>query len=912
MHMNFEIKKYKIVYYIVLAIFFSLTAVNGQNPINSSGMKLIDNSVSTSTNEILPFSLLDLSSVEKGFLLPRLTTEERRNIPKADLQQGLLIYNTTLDCIEFYNEGRDRWLNLCGEIEPAIFVIQDSKCASIQVEGNYAEGVFLKERANVIFIEVSVSTPGVYSVEATAYHGNDKNGYAFQASGVFPEAGNYHIALKGSGTPQKGYERDSNGVPMSQGDSIRFSLNNKEVTCITYNFVEKESLKYTVERIDPIGKFYTGVELTNAKSGNLEATITNITMGGIVEIHTLDNNGIRFTGRHRLTNAEIAARTAKIVLNGSGAPSVPRNTPLDFITNSHVKVEEGEVAEFFPYIVSIEFLDINFYCENATYPISHEGVFEYNTSLTSSNKIHVPLKVLATGRGELVGTVEINGSGYGYQTEKIEFTSGLIDFAFNNLSDDVQNIVLTPKVGTGKPTVGNKNITVKLKLTSKGAYDYDSSYPSEEYSVVGCNYNIPVHGAPVIYEMKDVKLFSKFRSITQTGNPYFITPKTKMPDEGSDEFKLLLTLVPQTAGEYEIRTNTLNGVSFYGKGIIEESDVTNRRKDISLKAFGMSQRDLPKNQALYTLTGNSEVTQSVAASIQVDYVYRAMKMYSIGGSSESWHPGGNNGWSFSGGTRLVRSLANFSWNGIVRIDKLDILGISNPQSASYVNSSTDMSNAASATTFRSNLNRADMVFIGGYNASNFTKQNTQLTYLSDYVKNEKGVLMYGEGNATQMQSFFQKLGYTISTQSYTGLSNVVSSTNAATELIIGNSTSHFGSAYQNISLVNRRIRGGGSASTFSITNLPVDFESVAYNGSNNQSFAYVHKTLGFVGVNNSVFMGGYITTANGSTMHSSYPMNSTANGAPLVGDNTYNAWFLLNLVHWAIDYAQEHQENVVK
>ncbi|MDH6599805.1 hypothetical protein M2306_000499 [Myroides gitamensis] len=41
-------------------------------------------------------------------------------------------------------------------------------------------------------------------------------------------------------------------------------------------------------------------------------------------------------------------------------------------------------------------------------------------------------------------------------------------------------------------------------------------------------------------------------------------------------------------------------------------------------------------------------------------------------------------------------------------------------------------------------------------------------------------------------------------------------------------------------------------------------------------------------------------------------MNSTVTGQPLVGDETYNSWFLLNLVHWAIDYAQEHQPNVVR
>lgn len=911
--MNFEMKQYNVLWYLVLAFFFSLATAHGQH----LGAKLNDNSVSTSTSDLLPFSLLDLSSTERGFLLPRLTTEERRNIPEANLQQGLMIYNTTIDCMEFYNEGRKRWLNLCGEVEPADFVIQDSKCATIKIEGDYFEGVFLKERANVIFLEVSVSNPGTYTIEANAFNGNSSNGYAFQGSGIFPEAGNYHIVLRGTGTPLQGYDRDNNGQPTSQGDGIKFVLNGKNATCTAYNFVEKESLTYKINQIDANGKFYTGVGLTNSRSGFLVATLSNITMGGTVEINTVDNNGIRFSGTHVLTNAEIASGTAKVTLNGNGSPAIPQATLLDFYTNSHVKVEEGQPVESFPYTLNIEPLDVNFYCANTQHPISYEGDFEYNTVLTGANKIHVPLNILSTGRGELIGTVEINGSGYGYQTEKIEFTSGIVDFVFNDLTNDVQNVVLTPKAGTGKPTVGNKDITVKLKLTSRGAYDYDSSYPSTETTVEGCDYNIPVIGAPVIYEMKDVKLFSKFRSISQSGNPYFITPKTKMPDVGSDEFKLLLTLVPQTAGEYEIKTNTLNGVYFYGKGIIEESDVANGTKEIALKAYGKSEKDLPKAQAKYTLTGNSEVVQSTVASVNVDYVYRAMKMYSIGGSTEAWHPGGNNGFAWSGGPRLVRSLANFSWNGVVRIDKLNIIGISDPQSVNYIDYSAHMSNSSVSNygIFRVNLKQADMVFVGGYNSRNFDKQNTQLEDLADYVKDKKGVLMYGEGNDVYMKSFFQKLGYSISTQTYNsnGFSNVVSSKNSVTELIMGNSNSYFGSAYQNISLENRRIKAGGSASSFSISNLPGDFDPIAYNGSNNLSFAYVHKTLGFVGVNNSVFMGGYVTTAGHSkTKQPNYPMNSTTAGAPLVGDNSYNAWLLLNLVHWAIDYAQEHQENVVK
>ena len=47
-----------------------------------------------------PSALLDLTSTEKGFLMPRMTTAQRNSI--ANPAQSLLIFNTTNQCIEIY------------------------------------------------------------------------------------------------------------------------------------------------------------------------------------------------------------------------------------------------------------------------------------------------------------------------------------------------------------------------------------------------------------------------------------------------------------------------------------------------------------------------------------------------------------------------------------------------------------------------------------------------------------------------------------------------------------------------------------------------------------------------------------------------------------------------------------------
>lgn len=56
-------------------------------------------------------AVLDISSVNKGVLVPRLNTQQRQNIPiPAD---GLLVYDIDLDCFFFYQSSSSSWQSLC-------------------------------------------------------------------------------------------------------------------------------------------------------------------------------------------------------------------------------------------------------------------------------------------------------------------------------------------------------------------------------------------------------------------------------------------------------------------------------------------------------------------------------------------------------------------------------------------------------------------------------------------------------------------------------------------------------------------------------------------------------------------------------------------------------------------------------
>ena len=55
-------------------------------------------------------AILDVSSDSKGFLAPRMTTAERDAIASPAI--GLIIYNTTEDCLEWWNGTI--WYRECG------------------------------------------------------------------------------------------------------------------------------------------------------------------------------------------------------------------------------------------------------------------------------------------------------------------------------------------------------------------------------------------------------------------------------------------------------------------------------------------------------------------------------------------------------------------------------------------------------------------------------------------------------------------------------------------------------------------------------------------------------------------------------------------------------------------------------
>jgi hypothetical protein len=144
--------------------------------------------VSISSGNTLPeeSAMLDVNSTSKGFLPPRMTTIQRNAI--ASPVQGLVIFNTDLNCLEFFTGTEDGWNCPC--LSQA-----DADCDGLTVNGSYITGVSLG-LGNTVTIGVNVFAPGGYHfVTGTV------NGYRFSARGTFTATGLQTVILRGAGTP---------------------------------------------------------------------------------------------------------------------------------------------------------------------------------------------------------------------------------------------------------------------------------------------------------------------------------------------------------------------------------------------------------------------------------------------------------------------------------------------------------------------------------------------------------------------------------------------------------------------------------------------------------------------------------------------------------------------------------------
>ena len=153
-----------------------------------------DGRVAVGENQIHNSAQMQISSTNKGVLIPRHTTDSRNRI--EDPANGLMIFNVTTNCLNYYDQASEEWLSMCGTYDPAhLELICDSDDQNEKPLINLNQSQELT-RQNTYTIQVNVVEMGTYNILLRS-----NNGYSYSASGTFIETGNRTVVLEGSGSP---------------------------------------------------------------------------------------------------------------------------------------------------------------------------------------------------------------------------------------------------------------------------------------------------------------------------------------------------------------------------------------------------------------------------------------------------------------------------------------------------------------------------------------------------------------------------------------------------------------------------------------------------------------------------------------------------------------------------------------
>ncbi|MCL2413629.1 MAG: hypothetical protein FWC94_00025 [Bacteroidales bacterium] len=222
--------------------------------------------------------------IVQGHRLPRLTTDQRNQIPVDSIfARGLVIFNTDVNCQQFWNGGE--WISLCGVVDPEMDVPADA-CHRIRVHGRYFKDAPL-DNSHFITMPILVTEPGTYTLTVRS-----NNGYFFHTSGVFTEPGTYDLTLLGMGLPTA-----------TQIDQLTFFVNGAEIatSCNITVEVQELTMGYRIDCFDirVVGEYIVNrIFLDEENHVVIPVEVLGL---GTTTIRTDQQNGIRFSGSREFT-----------------------------------------------------------------------------------------------------------------------------------------------------------------------------------------------------------------------------------------------------------------------------------------------------------------------------------------------------------------------------------------------------------------------------------------------------------------------------------------------------------------------------------------------------------------------------------------------------------------------------------
>ncbi|EPH13023.1 hypothetical protein MODO_0963 [Myroides odoratimimus] len=610
---------------LIVAMFFSIATSFAQNDLYTTKIK--DGSVANSSAAASENTVLELESVSKGFLLPRLTTSQRNAISIADKERGngLTIYNIDTDCVNYWSKTGNRWLSLCGSLPPAIMDISNCNAIKLSASGSdmLTQGKYLRE-TDVLYITVKVEEPGSFNISAVS-----NNGYSFSKSGTFDTTGVYTIALDGLGTPLQANEQS--------GDLISFSFNGKPAptNCMFSIKVKSSALSFTLEPQDVQANWdaYIGVPL-NANDNRIDLTV-NVTALGFWRITSNSENGMSFNGTGEFTST--GSQTISVVGQGIPVKSTPIGNPsiFNFTTNSSANNAPTNVKAR----VNVKPVSYNYLCDDPNNKIEFRGEYKQDVKLGRNNAILLPVTVLAPGTTtiELIGTMHASSG-----NTQVKYTAKDVYLSFNKSRNDVQYVTLYPE-----------EVLVPRGVS---AITFDSAL----------NSNICTTFPEIKVKEQVVRYSVECSSVVVNGN-YLV-------DTDISKNSISLKISVDYPGDYSIVTNQLNDVSFSASGTFDKPG----QYVVELKPSGNYKQS---GRLTYMITTDSQ-SGSTVCSTTVNVIDRDIVILTLGNVNYGASPSANT----YAGSAILKSIKNFGPNGIVKVNNIRVLttGLQGESLRSYI------------------------------------------------------------------------------------------------------------------------------------------------------------------------------------------------------------------------------------
>jgi len=615
-----NLKSIQYIVWIMVAIFFNIATVFGQTNLHTTKIK--DGSVANSAQTAAPATLLELESSTKGFLLPRMTTVARNEINISDVERGngLVIYNTDTDCINYWSREGNRWLSLCGTLPPAIVDVTECSRIVLSASGhNYLEqGKFLKD-TDILYVQLNVKESGAYHITATP---STENGYSFSKSGTFNAPGVYTVALEGLGTPLLGNE--------TPGDLLTFSINGKISTQCTNTRipVKPSDLNFTIkepQNVTAAWSAYIGVPL-NANDNKVTMEV-NVTRTGFWRVQSNTVNGMSFSGSGEFTRE--GSQNIEVVGQGTPNVSTPTSTPnvFTFTTNS-ISNTNPVNAKVMVHVKPVAF---ELVCDDTNNKIEIRGNYQEDTQLSQENSILIPVKVLAPGTTSL----ELKGHFVvGNATTPVSFKANNVNLSFNANRNNIQFVTLYPEA----VRIPKGTTAIKFTNLTPGTSAICTTFPEITVEVQPIRYSVLCH---------TVRVQGSYLVDANHGAGNYIELQVNV----------------DYPGPYTVTTNEVNGVSFVASGTFTgQGQQTIRLVPTAKYTAGGSLN--------YTITTNSQAG-TTTCSAMVDVRFRDIVVLRLG--SNNYGPSTSN--TYAGGA-ILNSRVNFGPTGKVKVNNIRILNTS--------------------------------------------------------------------------------------------------------------------------------------------------------------------------------------------------------------------------------------------